>query len=377
MSPGGHRPRRRPPWWPESEPWPPTDPSTAWGGPWSRGSWDRGGPRRPFGCLLLVPILLATGALTVGIWAVAAIVGVVSAPPIVVAGGVVALIVMVFGMVAAWRAFRRMTAPIDDLLDAAARMERGDLTARVEERGPRQMRTLARAFNQMSSRLADQDARRRTFLADMAHELRTPLTVIDGQLEAIEDGVYPADAEHLAPIRDQARVLEKLVSDLQTVALADAGSLSLSKEPTDLGLLVEDALVAFATQPATPGVRLTSDIEPDLPPVSIDRARIRQVLGNLLSNAIRHAPPYGRVNVTVRRVAEPAGSVEVVVTDNGPGIPPDLLPTVFERFVKAPDSSGSGLGLAIARDLVEAHGGTIAAESAVGQGTTVRFTLPL
>jgi signal transduction histidine kinase len=325
-----------------------------------------------------VPILLATGALTVGIWAVAAIVGLVSAPPIVVAGGVVALIVVFFGMFAAWRAFRRMTAPIDDLLDAAARLERGDLSARVEERGPPQMRSLARAFNQMSSRLADQDARRRTFLADVAHELRTPLTVIDGQLEAIEDGVYPADAEHLTPIREQTRVLEKLVAELQTVALADAGSLSLSKEPTDLGLLVDDALVAFATQPLTPGVRLTSDVEPDLPLVSVDAARIRQVLANLLSNAIRHVPPYGLVNVGVRQVVAPAaGLVEVAVTDNGPGIPPDLLPTVFERFVKEPGSAGSGLGLAIARDLVEAHGGTIAAENAVGQGTTIRFTLPL
>lgn len=377
MSPRGQRPDRRPPWWPDSEPWPPTGPAGAWGGPGWRGPWGRRGSRRPFGCLLLVPILLATGALTVGIWAVAAIVGLVSAPPIVVAGGVVALILVGLAMFAAWRAFRRMAAPIDDLLEAAARMERGDLTGRVEERGAPQFRSLARAFNQMSSRLADQDARRRTFLADVAHELRTPLTVIDGQLEAIEDGVYPADPEHLAPIREQTRVLAKLVDDLRTVALADAGSLTLSREPTDLGLLVDDALVAFATQPSTPGVRLTSDIDPGLPLVSLDAARIRQVLANLLSNAIRHVPPYGLVNVSVRRAAEPAGSVEVAVSDNGPGIPPELLPTVFERFVKEPGSMGSGLGLAIARDLVEAHGGTIAAQSEPGQGTIIRFTLPL
>jgi len=290
---------------------------------------------------------------------------------------VVALAVVVLGMLAAWRALRHMSAPIDDLLEAAARMERGDLTGRVEERGPPQMRSLARAFNQMSSRLADQDARRRTFLADVAHELRTPLTVIDGQLEAIEDGVYPADAEHLAPIHEQTRVLEKLVDDLQTVALADAGSLTLARAPTDLGLLVDEALVAFATQLSTPGVRLTSDVEPDVPPISLDPARIRQVLANLLSNAIRHVPPYGLVSVSVRRSVEPGGFVDVAVSDNGPGISPEMLSTVFERFVKEPGSSGSGLGLAIARDLVEAHGGTIAAESHPGQGTTIRFTLPL
>ena len=377
MSPRGQRPYRRPHWWPESEPWPPTGPSDAWGGPEWRGPWGRRGFLRPFGCLLLVPILLATGALTVGIWAVAAIVGLVSAPPIVVAGGVVALIVVGLAMLAAWRAFRRMAAPIDDLVGAAARMERGDLTGRVEERGPLPFRSLARAFNQMSSRLADQDARRRSFLADVAHELRTPLTVIEGQLEAIEEGVYPADSEHLAPIREQTRVLEKLVDDLRTVALADAGSLTLSREPTDLGLLVEDALVAFATQSSTPGVRLTSDIEPGLPRISIDSARIRQVLANLLGNAIRHVPPNGLVSVSVRRVVEPAGSVEVAVSDNGPGIPAELLPIVFERFVKEPGSSGSGLGLAIARDLVQAHGGTITAESGPNQGTIIRFTLPL
>src|SRR5215210_1024749 len=218
MSPAAGRPRRRPPWWPESEPWPPTgqgDVWTArgWGGPW-RGRRSK----RPFGLLLLVPVLLATGALTVGIWAVAAIVGLVSAPPIVVAGGVLALAIVTIGMVAAWRAFRHMSAPIDDLLEAAARVERGDLSGRVGERGPPQMRSLARAFNQMSSRLADEDTRRRTFLADVAHELRTPLTVIDGQLEAIEDGVYPADAQHFAPIREQTRMLAKLVDDLRTVA---------------------------------------------------------------------------------------------------------------------------------------------------------------
>jgi two-component system, OmpR family, sensor histidine kinase BaeS len=365
MSPSRRRPRRRPPWWPVNEAWPPTG-TQAWGGPWGRRH------RRPIGCLFIVPVLVATGALTVGIWAVAAIVGLVSAPPIVVAGGAIALVFVGLLVVGAWRALRRMSAPIDDLLEAAARVERGDLGGRVPERGPAQMRSLARAFNQMSSRLADQDTRRRTFLADLAHELRTPLTVIDGQLEAIDDGIYPADAEHLAPVRQQTRMLEKLVEDLRTVALADAGSLTLAREPTDLVALAEESIAALRPQAEDVGIEVRASS--GLPEVSVDRARIRQVIANLLTNAVRHTPAGGMVRVDVRREGE---SVVVSVVDSGSGIATDLLPHVFERFAKEPDSAGSGLGLAIARDLVEAHGGTIEAQSDPGRGTTVRFRLPL
>ncbi len=379
------RPRRRPRWWPESEPWPPENwrAEAGWGGgPWRYGSgWGgrRHGFRRPFGCLLVLFVLFATGTFTVGIWALAAVVGLVTAPPIVKVGGLIALVVIGMAAVASARMVRRMAAPIDDLVDAAARIEAGDYSVRVIERGPPQMRSLARAFNGMSTRLADLDARRRTFLADVAHELRTPLAVIEGQLEAIEDGIYPADSEHLAPIHQQVRTLEKLIEDLRTLALAEAGSLSLDRKPTDLGATVEEFVTAFASQATAAGVRLTSEAEPDLPSVTLDASRIRQVLGNLVSNALRHVPSGGWVKVVVRRArtGKPPGSVVLEVSDNGSGIPPDLLPTVFDRFVKDPSSPGSGLGLAIARDLVQAHGGTITAESPSGQGTTMRVTLPL
>ena len=335
--------------------------------------------RRPFGCFIVLFVVFATGAFTVGLWALAAIVGLVSAPPIVVFGGLVALVVIALIALALARVVRGLAAPVDDLVDAAARIETGDYSVRVPERGAPQVRSLVRAFNGMSERLADLDSRRRTFLADVAHELRTPLTVIEGQLEAIEDGVYPADAEHMAPIHAQVRTMEQLIDDLRTLALAEAGSLALERRPTDLGVLVDDAVAALGSAPSTRSVRVAAEVEPGLPAVEIDPARIRQVLSNLLANALRHVATDGRIRVVARHAAsgEPADSVVVEVIDNGSGIPAQLLPTVFDRFVKDPASPGSGLGLAIARDLVVAHGGTISADSAPDHGTTIRMTLPL
>jgi two-component system, OmpR family, sensor histidine kinase BaeS len=380
-------PRRRPPWWPEGETWPPRR-RPPWGRHrssvdgsgelWSRDSSDwrhgRGGRFfRPFGCLFLVLVLFATGMLTIGIWAIAAILGLVSAPPVVTAGGVAALLLVGIAIVTAARAIRRMTAPLDDLIDAAGRVEAGDYSVRVRESGSRDLRSLARAFNAMSSRLADADTQRRTFLADMAHELRTPLTVIHGHVEAFADGVYAADAEHLGTLLDQTRTLEQLVDDLRTVALAEAGSLQLAREEVDPGALVDDSIAAFRRIADSAGVQLVGDVDPALSAAFVDPGRIRQVLGNLISNAIQHTPPGGEVRV---RAQDADGGFEVVVSDTGTGITPELLPRIFDRFAKEPGSAGSGLGLAIARDLVEAHGGVISADRAVKRGTRITFTLP-
>ncbi len=368
-------PRRRPPWWPENEQWPPAD--------WQSGAYGWGGQRRsgpwrwgffPFGCLIALFVLFVVGTVTLAIWAASALIGLVSAPPIVVVGGLLALLLVAIVAANIGRTVGRTVGPIDDLAQAAARIERGDYSVRVRERGTRPVRSLARAFNGMSARLEDLDKRRRTFLADVAHELRTPLSVIAGQLEGIEDGLYPADAEHLAPIQAQLKALDKLIDDLRTVALAEAGSLPLDRKPTDLAALIDETVTAFNAQPAAPGAQIKVEIESGMPSINVDAGRIRQVLSNLLSNALRHAqPPDGRVRVVAHR---DGGSLVVEVIDNGSGIPPDLLPTVFERFAKDPSSPGSGLGLAIARDLVTAHGGTIEAISPPGQGTTIRFTLP-
>jgi len=237
------------------------------------------------------------------------------------------------------------------------------------------VRSLARAFNSMSGRLQETEERRRSFLADVAHELRTPLTVIQGQAEALVDGVYPADAEHLAPILDEARQMQSLVEDLRTLSLLEAGALTLDLEPSDAGELARETAAAYRTIAEASGVSIEVAAEPDLPQVRLDASRMRRVLGNLLANAIRHTPTGGRV--TVRVEPDGSGGLLVAVSDTGIGIPADLLARVFERFAKGADSGGSGLGLAIARDLVEAHGGSIEAESREGEGTTIRVRLPV
>jgi two-component system sensor histidine kinase BaeS len=225
----------------------------------------------------------------------------------------------------------------------------------------------------MSARLKTSDEQRRSFLADVTHELRTPLSVIRGQAEAIADGMYPGDEAHVAPILDAAQTLDRLVEDLRTLVLTDAGNLVLHQESTDLGALVADTLESFNTHAEGAGVTLKADIADDLPALEIDPGRIRSVIGNLVSNAIRHTPSGGSVAVGVSASVD---ELEVTVSDTGEGIPPELLPHVFERFVKGPNSPGSGLGLAIAHDIAAAHGGTLEIESEPGSGTRVRLALP-
>ncbi len=351
----GPPPGRRPPWWPEGEPFPPR----RWGGP--------GGPPafvRRIGCFF---VAILAGAVLVG-----AVLGGLIAR---LGGWPVALLAFVFVLVliaAGARAARRMTRPMDGLIDAAGRIEAGDYSVQVPESGPRDLRSVARAFNEMSARLKASDEQRRGFLAELAHEFRTPLTVIRGQAEAIADGVYPGDAAHLSPILDATQTLDRLVEDLRTLVLTDAGNLVLHKEPTDLGALAADTVESFRTQAEGAHVTLTAEAEDNLSPVEVDPARIRSVIGNLLSNAIRHTPAGGSIKVGVSGADN---EVVVTVTDTGDGIPPGLLPHVFERFVKGANSTGSGLGLAIARDIVVAHGGKLEIQSASGSGTVIRLTV--
>jgi two-component system sensor histidine kinase BaeS len=238
----------------------------------------------------------------------------------------------------------------------------------------REMRWLTEAFNSMAARLETDERQRRTLLADVSHELRTPLAVLRGELEAMIDGVHPIDEAHLTAAVDQVAMLTKLVEDLRTLALAEAGTLTLRKEPTDLTILAQEAVTSFDGLAAAAGARLQVQMPGEMPLVDLDPLRIQQVIGNLVANALRYAPT-GSV-VTVAGEARPK-SVVVSVTDAGPGIAPELLPHVFERFTKAEDSRGSGLGLAIARQLVEAHGGSIKAERPKEGGTTISFELPI
>jgi two-component system sensor histidine kinase BaeS len=354
----GPPPGRRPPWWPEGEPFPPY-------------RWRRGGPPsflRWVGCLFLGALL---GAAVLGGFAGAAFGHQGPRPffpfflfPIVF---VVLIVVLAAG------GMRRVTGPMSSLIDAARRIESGDYSARVPEWGSRDIRSVARAFNSMSERLKATDDQRRNFMADVTHELRTPLSVIRGQAEAIADGLYPADAAHLAPILDATQTLDRLVEDLRTLVLTDAGNLVLKKEPTDIGTLVQETVDSFKAQAETAGVSFSAQIGDDLPTIEVDPARIRSVVGNLLSNAIRHTPVGGSVTIDAGAAGK---TITIAVKDTGEGIPPDLLPHVFERFVKGPGSTGSGLGLAIAHDIVAAHGGKLTVESTPTSGTTMTATLP-
>lgn len=314
----------RPPWWPESEPWPPR----------RRPPWARRGPPTFFlrlGCLALAVGFLFGAVLTAFLATLLA----ASQTSAVLAVAVLLAFLLVL---------------------AAGLALAGLVLARMRRRAG-----------------AD-DRRRRAFLADVAHEFRTPLSVIRGQAEALADGIYPADAEHVAPIVESARSLERLVDDVRTLAQSEAGALELRREPVDLRSLAADVAASLAAAAGQSGVELHIEMPDDLPPADADPARVRSVLTNLLTNAIRHTPTSGQVRISA---AEHGDQLVTRVEDTGEGINPELLPRVFDRFVKGEGSPGSGLGLAIARDLVEAHGGTIEAGPRPGGGTAVRFTLPI
>jgi signal transduction histidine kinase len=274
--------------------------------------------------------------------------------------------------------FRGITAPLRRLTRATATVAQGDLSVQVPvpSHGGDEIAQLGLAFNQMTAELAHADRLRRDMTADVAHELRTPLTVIQGNLEAILDGVYPADAEHLEPVLRKTQLLHRLVEDLRTLALADAGELALQRTTMDLGALVQRTVEDFRVQAEATDVQLTAEIPAQLPPITADAPRIEQVLGILLDNALRHTPAGGEIEVELRRSD---GESRLSVRDTGEGISPQDLPHVFERFYRGrsnlPRPGGSGLGLAIAQAIITAHGGRIWAESTLGQGTTITFAL--
>ena len=284
----------------------------------------------------------------------------------------VGLVVVALVVLLVVRAGRRFASPVVDVMEAADRVAGGDYEARVEVRGPRDVQRLGAAFNAMTERLGSNEDRRRQLLADVAHELRTPLSVIQANLEALVDGLYPADESHLRSVLDETKVMARLLNDLQTLSTAEAGALTLHLEPTEPRHLIESAVRSFAAQADEAGVRLDTSVTESLPEIEVDRLRIGEVLGNVLSNALRHTAAGG--TVTLEAFAAGKG-VGLSVTDTGTGIPPERLPHVFDRFSRAADSPGTGLGLAIAKSLIEAHGGEIRAESSAA-GTKISFTLP-
>jgi signal transduction histidine kinase len=294
--------------------------------------------------------------------------------PGVVPVAVVGVVLLLIAFVVVGRTVRRTTAPVGDVMEATERLAGGDYSVRVPERGPGDIRRLARSFNTMAERLQAGEEERRNLLADVAHELRTPLSVIQGDVEGMLDGLYRPDRSHLEPVLEESRVMSRLLEDLLTLSTAEAGALRLHRQRTEPGELVTSAVSSFRARARAGGVSIDGRTSPGLPSVDVDPIRIGEVMTNLLLNAIRHTPPKGSIEV----IAESAGpeGVAFLIRDTGSGIDPETLPHVFERFVSGGESTGAGLGLAIAKSVVEAHGGVITAESDEGRGTTMRFVLP-
>jgi two-component system OmpR family sensor kinase/two-component system sensor histidine kinase BaeS len=295
------------------------------------------------------------------------------------AGLLAAVLALVLGFFVA----RHVSAPLSRLAQAARALSRGDLSQRVPLSGSDEVSEVMAAFNDMAQELERSEALRKQMIADIAHELRTPLTVIQGNLQALLDGVYPLTKEEIAQVYDETLTLARLVNDLRALTQAEAGQLSLNLDVVDTAALVTQAVTVFQDAAREKGIELASAIAAGTPAIWADVDRVRQVLNNLLSNALRHTPAGGQVRVLAQPASLPDGrpGVKIIVEDTGPGLTPEEQARAFERFWRADasrsrDKGGSGLGLTIARHLIEAQGGVIGVESEPGQGARFWFILP-
>lgn len=294
---------------------------------------------------------------------------------IIRAGAITTLLALGIGLLLTRSALR----PLNELEDATKQISAGDLAVRVPVRARDEVGALAERFNTMASDLQDQDTIRRRMMNDIAHELRTPLTVMQGQIEALEDGVFELTPGNLEPVHEQTLLLKRLVNDLRDLALAESGQIALDMAPVDLERLVPRVVGSFTPQAQSLGVELSVASHDPVSPIEGDSQRLEQVLNNLLSNSLRHTPAGGAVTVHLGTTQQ---GVRIAVRDTGEGIPAEDLPHVFERFYRSDRArqrgdGHTGLGLAIARELVRAHGGDIVAASVQDQGTTVSVDLPL
>ena len=368
------RKRQRPPWWPENEPWPP-----------KRRRWRRMDGHFPFfrrlGCLFAAFNLLGVAVF------ISVVIFVINGLGIIhLQGGffqgllpfaAIFLGLTIVMVVLAGANLRRLSIPLDDLLAASNRVAEGDYSLRVDEKGPPEVLSLTKAFNSMISRLQVNDQQRRALLADVSHELRTPLTIIQGNLEGVLDGMYPADEPRLKSILEETRVLSRLIDDLRTLTLAESGTLNLRREPTDLKALVRENVAGYQSQSDAAGIKIELSMPDGEILMNIDPERIRQVLSNLMTNAFRYSPRNGVVRINLSEsMSSSIKQALISITDNGPGIAEEDIRHIFDRFYKSSDSHGMGLGLSIAKYIVEAHGGEIKASSEADHGTTISFSLP-
>ena len=285
-------------------------------------------------------------------------------------GAVIALLLGIF-------LSRTITRPIRELTHATHAVSQGDLTQQVPVRTKDELGELARAFNTMSVELSRSVNARKQMTADIAHELRTPLSLILGHAEAVHDGVLPPTMGNFEIIREEATRLEHLVNDLRTLSLADAGELSITLQSIEPGGLLRDVASLYEYQMKRKNIELVLDIASPLPTLEGDPGRMTQVLTNILDNAMHHTPEGGTIILSAKRIND---KVEFSIQDSGPGLPPEEVGRIFERFYRTDPSrqrqdGGSGLGLAIAKSIVQAHGGQITAESEPGKGLRVIITL--
>jgi signal transduction histidine kinase len=295
--------------------------------------------------------------------------------PVVMVSIFLAILTVVIGLLLT----RRMVLPLAEVTAAAKEVAGGDLSTRVKVDGPDDLRILSDSFNQMADALERNDRERRDMLADIAHELRTPLTVLRGRLEGILDGIYSPDQEHIVPALEETYLLERLVDDLRLLTLAESRQLPFEKKDLDLNELARHVISLFQAQAEENMIQLELKSDAVSPRAMLDPQRTEQIVGNLVSNALRYVPEGGRVWIDVRREGE---SAVVSVNDNGPGVPEEELPRIFNRFWRGDKSrtrtsGGAGLGLAIARQLVEAQGGKISASNLPGGGLQVRCEFPM
>jgi two-component system sensor histidine kinase BaeS len=281
-----------------------------------------------------------------------------------------------------------MRRPLEELVDASGRLAAGDRSARVEVGGLAETATLGAAFNEMADDLEREASQRDQldrlkdeFVLTASHELRSPLTSVQGFAELLmleRDSLTPAQVETVEIILDNCRHLVRLLNDLLDLARSDAGRLAIAPVPTAVAPLIDDAVRTMRAQTESSSQTLTERVQPDLPVVNVEPDRIRQILVNLITNAHEYSPEGAAIEVSASAAGD---EVAIAVADDGPGIPPEQLEHIFERFTRGDAGltqrvGGTGLGLAITKSLVELHGGRIEVDSTPGEGSSFRFYLP-
>lgn len=380
-----HHPSRQQPPWKEYKDWK----KSGYGPPWQRGfehfSKTHLEQRRKMGWrfmgglfFLVIPILILGVVLGLVIGGNQELLGSRDMRRLLFC--LIPFMVPIIGMLVGSLGMRKWVNPLADVMSAAESLAEGDFSVRVVEKGDREFLKLAQSFNHMAGELEHAEVQRRNLTADVAHELRTPLHILQGNLEGALDGVYQASPDYFRSMLEETRLLQRLVEDLQTLSMAESGTLDFHFQSLSVVELMEDVITSFSGRAEEAGIQLIMEAPENKEGLAVegDWQRLDQVLGNLVNNALRYTPEGGQIKMSASREES---LVLVKIQDSGEGIPAEDLPFVFDRFWKgdksrARTSGGSGLGLAIARQLVGAHGGTISVESQQGEGTTFSVRLP-